>query len=162
MQLVCESSKLLKTPCENINFDSPQIDLDETIASMKKVMKDNDGVGLAASQVGLLYNLFIMENDGKFTACINPEIFTWSDETIFYEEGCLSFPNLRLKIKRSELITCKWHGVDGREYQDRLHKLNSRIFQHECDHLQGITFRDRASKLKLKMAEKKRTKHYGR
>jgi len=161
MKLVCESSKLLKTPCENIDFDNPQIDLDKTIVAMKKVMKEFNGVGLAAPQVGLLYNIFVMENDDKFTACINPEILTFSDETIFFEEGCLSFPKLRLKIKRSELITCKWHGVDGREYQDRLRRLNSRIFQHEYDHLQGITFRDRASKLKLQMAEKKRTKHYG-
>ncbi len=162
MQLVCESSSLLKTQCEDIDFENPQIDLERTIASMSEVMKEHQGVGLAAPQVGLLYNLFVMKRHDKFTACINPEIFTFSDETIFFEEGCLSFPNLRLRIKRSELITCKWYGVDGKEYEDELRKLSSRIFQHEYDHLQGITFRERASKLKLQMAEKKRTKHYGK
>lgn len=158
MKLVKEDDPILYEACDKFDFENPAFDLDETLKLMRDVMKRKNGAGLAAPQVGVNSRIFLMVHDNVETVCINPEIFTYSDKQIIYKEGCLSFPNLRLTVKRPEVITVSWYDENGKEHQDRLSYLQSRIFQHEMDHVDGITFQDRVSKLKLKMAETKRKK----
>lgn len=158
MKLVKEDNPILFTACEPFDFENPAFDLDETLSLMKDIMKRKNGAGLAAPQVGVNSRIFLMEHEGVSHTCINPEIFTYSDEQIIYKEGCLSFPNLRLTVRRPQVITVSWYDENGKEHQDRLNFLWSRIFQHEMDHVDGITFQSRVSKLKLKMAETKRKK----
>ena len=158
MKLVSETDTVLHTNCQPFDFDNPAFDLDETLTLMQEVMKSKNGAGLAAPQVGIDSRIFIMEQDGVVTNCINPEIFTFGDEMIPYKEGCLSFPNLRLTVRRPKRITVCWFNEDGKESQAHLDNHRSRVFQHEYDHINGITFQSRVSKLKLKMAEQKRKK----
>jgi len=126
---------------------------------MFSIMKENNGVGLAAPQCGNLVRIFIMGDDTRQFNCINPELFTQSDEKVMYKEGCLSFPGLYMNILRPKTITCRWFDENGKEHQERFHHLWSRVFQHEIDHLDGINFQQRVSRLKLSMAEKKRKKY---
>jgi peptide deformylase len=88
-------------------------------------------------------------------AVINPVIQEASTDLVLMEEGCLSFPKLYLKILRPNTIVVKYIDSDQKECIIKLDRINARIFLHEFDHLYGINFIDRVSKLKLDMALKK-------
>lgn len=117
------------------------------------------GIGLAANQVGLRHRLFIMgsEHDGLVAACFNP-VVTAVDGMLLADEGCLSFPNLFLKVKRPEIVAVSYQDSDGAVVERTFDGIWARVFQHELDHLDGIVFTKRVSKLKLDMARKKLAK----
>jgi len=81
-----------------------------------------------------------------------------SEETGIEREGCLSFPKLYISIRRSKKIRAKWYDVMGKEYIEDLTGMASVCFQHELDHLNGITFKTRAGKFALELAMKKQVK----
>lgn len=127
----------------------------ELIKEMTKIMFENNGIGLAAPQVGVKKKIFIMGNTEKLIACINPEILE-SGEEIQSQEGCLSFPNLWLNIKRPDVITVKYQQISGTVVEQELGGLPSRVFQHEFDHLNGICFDTKVANLSLKLAKERR------
>ena len=88
----------------------------------------------------------------------NPELIRVSQETELMKEGCLSFPDLYLMIKRSKTIEFKYQDVEGKEHTVMLEGIGARCVQHEIDHLNGIIFLQRASRLKLERAMKARVK----
>lgn len=122
-------------------------------------MVEEGGVGFAANQMGFLYRVFAMNIGESPTFYYNPEVIEEGDEVITVEEGCLSFPGLFIKVKRPRSVTVRYQDRDGNVHTEELTDLASRCFQHELDHLDGVCFTDRVSKLSLEMARKRRAKN---
>lgn len=114
-----------------------------TVDSMLELMKRERGIGLAATQVGMLKRLFVIEIDGRSRAYFNPEITESSQNLTEYDEGCLSFKGKSCIIKRPDEISVRYQNYKGDWYVERLSGLWARCFQHELDHLDGITMWDR-------------------
>ncbi len=133
-----------------INFDK---DLVTLIDDMFETMRDEPGVGLAAPQIGLSQRIVVIEyaedeaEKPKSFALINPEIIKTSDETEFGIEGCLSIPNLVGEVERFSSITVKAQNKFGKPIRVKTSGWLARIFQHEIDHLEGILFTDRATRI---------------
>jgi peptide deformylase len=117
---------------------------DFMVQQMFSFMKKNNGLGLAAPQIGLGKRLFVMEIQGTQRACFNPEIINQSDDLTDYPEGCLSFPGEECKITRPRTVTVRYQTVSGSWTEETLDGMAARCFQHELDHLNGITMHDRA------------------
>jgi len=125
---------------------------DETIgliANMFDTMRNANGIGLAANQVGVNKQIFVVDispvedyENFKPIAMINPKIVSKSDETIPIEEGCLSIPELREEVIRPESIQISYFDVNMKEHTIEADELFARVIQHEYDHLQGILFID--------------------
>ena len=108
--------------------------------------------------MGFLYQVFAIKIDSGIKFYYNPEILQQSGEQSVREEGCLSFPELFFKVKRPERIGVRYQDSKGEVFEEEFEGLMSRCFQHELDHLNGVCFTDRVSKLTLEMAKKKRAK----
>lgn len=126
-------------------------------------MRRNNGIGLAANQIGLPKRIFVMGSDRisgfpQSLVVINPKIISVSEETELDREGCLSFPDLWLQIRRPKTIQVEYRDVRGDLVRESLSDLSSRCFQHEYDHLDGVCFIDKVSRLKLELAMKKSRK----
>jgi peptide deformylase len=107
------------------------------------LMAQENGIGLAAPQVGISKRLFVMSVHGRQRACFNPAIKKTSDVLTDFDEGCLSFPGEQCTIKRPDWVEVNYQEYDGTEVIDTLVGLEARCFQHELDHLNGITMHDR-------------------
>lgn len=157
LTLLEENNPLLLEDSEEWNFridGSPE----ELISELSKFMAANGGVGLAAPQVGIKKRIFIMGNFTKLIACINPKIISLSEERESDLEGCLSFPELFMKVKRPISCNVQYQTITGEVIERELTGLESRVFLHEYDHLLGITFDQRVGNLSFKMAKDKRKK----
>lgn len=146
MEIVKYPNKILKKKLEKIEKITPQ--LKKIILNMKKIMKKNNGIGLAANQVGLNLAMFIIdENLAKKenvpSIYINPELNFYSKETKESEEGCLSIPGVWLKIKRAKKVKIKAINERGEKFKFIAKGLLAFVLQHEYDHLQGKLIIDR-------------------
>jgi peptide deformylase len=101
------------------------------------------GIGLAANQVGETTRLFVMYVDGEFFHCFDPSIESHSDQVIDSREGCLSFPGEVCQVPRYAAITARFANANGHYQTRELSGLAARCFQHELDHLNGITMHSR-------------------
>jgi len=159
MKLIAETDERLKTACDPFDYNTG-VDLKQLSTGMLELMMKFGGIGLAANQVGLPYNLF-MTNFEPYLF-VNPDIIdTGKDETKSVE-GCLSFPDLFLPVYRKTEILLTYQDINGKFHTGKFGGIEAKVIQHECDHLHGITFKDRVSKLVLVMAEKKRKKFLNR
>lgn len=136
----------------------------ETLKNMFKTMEIADGIGLAATQVGIPYSFAVIDlsaydeyRDFKRMVIINPEIIHSSGEFLM-EEGCLSIPGIRAEIIRPEKIVLKYHDIDFKVNEIECDGLLARVIQHEVDHLKGKFFIDYLSPVRLKMLKPKLTK----
>jgi peptide deformylase len=158
VNLVAENDPILKEKTPVFDFATPPVDpvafSDELHAAMASF---KHAAGLAAPQVGFLHRVFVMNIDRPVT-CFNPEIVAVSPEFERGDEGCLSFPDLWLKIKRPLWVDAKFHDASGNLVYERFDNLAARCYLHETDHLDGVRFTDLASPLALKMAKDKRSK----
>ena len=127
----------------------------ELVKAMTKIMFENNGIGLAAPQVGVQKRLFIMGNDQKLFVCINPEIVSFEGQERDIE-GCLSFPDLWMRVKRYKSVKVKYQMMNGETVESTIEGLASRVFQHELDHLDGICFDTRVGPAALELAKEKR------
>ena len=139
MKLVDKSDKILKTVCEEhiISEESEKL-----VYDMIVTMQEHDAIGLAAPQVGENTSLMVIgHKDTGFVVCINPE---WSiaenSEDEEFLEGCVSFPGLELKITRPNSIIGTFTNLQGERKSTTFVGVWAQAFQHECDHLNGITF----------------------
>lgn len=135
-------------------------DAHQLASQMIDFMVNQQGIGLAANQIGIAKRVFVMGTDlipgfPQPFAVFNPKILEHSEQEYLENEACLSYPNLVLKIKRPEWIVCEYQDADGVVHEARMDGYVARCFQHEVDHLNGVCFVDRVSKLKLEMAMKK-------
>lgn len=101
------------------------------------------GIGLAAPQVGISRRVFVMEMQGWQRACFNPEIVATSPKLVEFDEACLSFSGEHCIIKRPEWIDVRYQDHEGNWHAERFSGILARCFQHELDHLDGITMWDR-------------------
>jgi peptide deformylase len=161
LKLHKEDDPVLKQKAENWDFEN-HVDAAVIEHEMLELMKASNGIGLAANQVGLLRRVFVMKlSDGREIGCFNPWIMMGDNDKVEADEGCLSFPNLWLKINRHKTITAAYLDNTGKQCIIELEGLDARCFQHELDHLDGITFTEYVSNLKLQMARKKQRKLNG-
>jgi len=165
MQLIKSPNPWLEKKVKPFDFDN--LDAKKIAEDMIITMKQHGGIGLSANQVGLDAQIFVMEpkdlegyKDGESFAVINPRIEAVSEQTVLGEEGCLSFPGLFFKVTRAEALVAKFIDSNGKECKIEFKGWNARIFQHEFDHLYGINYIDRVSKMKLDMAKKKQQKYF--
>ena len=156
MELVYYPNEILTTICVDADFENTDIAKDAY--QMFQIMKDNNGIGLAAPQAGLNYRMFIMEN----LVIVNPTIKDKSNEIVKEIEGCLSFPKLWMNVARAKTIVANFFDENGIEKTEEFSDIYSRCFQHEFDHLEGVCFNQRVSRMVFEMAKKKRKKERGR
>ena len=154
--------KLIKAPDEFLEkqvkeFDFSTMDPSEISKNMIDLMYKYKGIGLAANQVGVDAQIFVMGEKDPMTV-INPIVTEVGTEKIEMEEGCLSFPGLFMKVKRPDTVGVKYLDIQQKECIIKLVGFHARVFLHEYDHLQGITFDQRVSKMRLDMAKKKQDK----
>ena len=157
-QLVEEASKVLREPPLEFDFENPTHDPKEVEEKLAEAMERFGGIGLSANQVGLDVRMFVMRTQDGIQGFFNPELTRISQETDLLKEGCLSFPDIYLMIKRSKVVEMKYFDAEGKEHVTTLEGLGARCVQHEIDHLNGIIFLQRASTLKLERALKSRPK----
>ena len=123
--------------------------LEDLVVKMAETMFVEEGVGLAAPQVGVSRRIAVVNPDpydpGSLLALVNPRILSSSDETDCVEEGCLSVPGVRGKVERPIKIEAEYQDAGGQRHRIKVDGLVSRIIQHEIDHLDGVLFVDRLS-----------------
>jgi peptide deformylase len=135
----------LKMPARPVEqFDD---ELRALVDRMKRLMHDASGIGLAATQVGVLQRLFVFlpNEDEEPVAVVNPEIVERSDETDVADEGCLSIQNILVPVERSVNVTLVGRNEDGEEVRYELDDIYARAAQHESDHLDGVLMLDRTT-----------------
>ena len=152
---------LLYQNLEDYNFNCG-LNPEEIEQSMIAIMNIDHGIGIAANQVGFDRRVIVVKPKGVDPfAMFNPVIVDSSEDCVD-EEGCLSFPNLFIKINRANKVTVKYLDKYNKECTIILTGFDAKCVQHEIDHLDGITFTKRVSKLKLDLALKKQRKLNGR
>jgi len=140
-----------------VNFKDPGLKV--LIDDLFKVMKEKNGAGLAAPQIGHSVNIFVYGFERQnprypdaapipLDYVINPEILEYSEDKEDFEEGCLSFPGLRGLVSRSTTIVFRANDLNGNVYQRKAEGFAARVIQHETDHLNGILLVDRARNLR--------------
>ena len=136
----------------------------ELARDMIEVMYDEPGIGLAAPQVGASIRLFVIDTEwsdeevGKNPMVVlNPEI-SEREGRITWEEGCLSVPDYTAIVERDARITLRGMDLDGNPIEETVEGLRAVCIQHEVDHLDGVLFIDRISRLKRSLYVKKRKK----
>jgi len=159
MKLIKYPNEILEREVKDVDLDNPGFDPVELKKEMVEFMIANNGIGLSANQIGLDAKVFVMgDSVENSTMCINPTVLQYTSDTQDDIEGCLSFPNVFVKIKRPKEILAKYWNENLEECTVKIEGYSAKCYLHELDHLLGITFKDRASKLKWDMAQKKARK----
>lgn len=129
-------------------------ELRSEVERMVGIMRDGMGVGLAATQLGILRRVLVFQasGDAEPTALINPEIDWLSDEVTIAEEGCLSLPRVSMDVERPLHARVQGLDMEGEPVEIEASGLEARVLQHEIDHLDGILILDRAPRAQRKGA----------
>jgi peptide deformylase len=164
MQLIDSNDPRLEQICPEFNFsegyttpDGQHYAAKELYELLREKMIESKAVGLSASQLGIMTRAFVIGNFSDRKSIIgvfNPIIIDYDEEKVVYEEGCVSFPGMFIKIKRARGIKVRYSGWDGDTGSARYEGFTARVFQHEYDHLNGITFQQRANRYHLEKAKK--------
>ncbi|MDX6589267.1 MAG: peptide deformylase [Solirubrobacterales bacterium] len=135
---------VLKSRASPVSAFGPE--LRNEVERMIAIMRDGMGVGLAATQLGVLRRLLVFQAgpDGEPTAVVNPEIEWLSDEAAIAEEGCLSLPRVSMDVERPLHARVSGRDAEGEEIAIEASGLEARVLQHEIDHLDGVLILDRA------------------
>jgi peptide deformylase len=170
MKLITFPNDILRESMPEFDFENPIMDPMLMEKQMVELMVKEGGIGLSANQVGIRARVLVMfPKDlslemGPF-AMFNPVLRAASDEQFEAIEGCLSFPKLLIPVKRPKTIMAEYLDSQGNNCVISLQGIDAKCFLHELDHLDGVCFTDRVSKLKQEMATKKFNKlrkKYGR
>jgi len=134
-------------------------DLDRLVKRMFEVMYEEEGVGLAAPQIGISKRIFVMDvpvegQENRIGVMINPEILE-TKGTQSGSEGCLSIPGLREDVTRHEWLRVRGLDAKGKTVEFECNDLLARAVQHEVDHLDGVLYVDRLSPIKRKLLSRK-------
>ena len=111
---------------------------------MVELMHDADGVGLAATQIGIVRRFFVCTLDGEDRVLVNPVVTPVGDDTEVDEEGCLSLGPVRVRIERAVRVDVEARDATGEPVSLSLEGMDARVVQHELDHLDGVLLLDRA------------------
>lgn len=126
--------------------------LEHLAEEMMRVMREAEGVGLAANQIGRLKRIFVAAHEDEEYAIVNPVIEERSETTEKDIEGCLSIPETRVEVERPTAVTVSGQGPSGEPVRVEAEGLLARIFQHEIDHLDGVLILDRTDRESRKNA----------
>jgi peptide deformylase len=141
---------VLKTPAAPVeSFDESLVRLTQ---DMLATMRDHEGVGLAATQVGRLKRVFVAAIEGDEYVIVNPVLTDRSQTTETATEGCLSIPGIQVDVERPTAVTISGQDVSGKPLQIVASDLLARILQHEVDHLDGVLILDRTDRQSRKAA----------
>ena len=144
--LVDKFDPILKQKLEPFDFDAPPMDPNELSSKLMETCMANKGVAISANQVGLPYRVFIINMKGEIMPIFNPIIISTDlGEDVYYEEGCLTYPGLFLKIKRPSAIRVRVTDNNGLTDTHKFSGLTARIILHEYDHMEGVNFLSRAT-----------------
>ena len=132
-------------------------DLERFETDMIRLMLDEKGMGLAANQIGITKRFFAIGHESfdtfqKHAIIWNPQVINASEEKVIDVEGCLSFKDIFVKVERPKTVEVQYETTQGKTRFAKLDGMESKCFQHELDHLEGITFNKRVSKLRWQMA----------
>ena len=131
---------------ERVKPCSKNLDRREISRILKENMFHYEGIGLSANQIGISERVFIMmlnmETEETIT-CFNARIIKRYDDNVWCEEGCLSFPDEIINVKRPDRIVVKYEDEDKKDLKIKLSGMAARVFLHEFDHLEGIVFTER-------------------
>ena len=156
LQLLRFPNKLLRAPAQEVQrFDAK---LDQLVQSMFELMRQHEGIGLAAPQLGVLKQVAVIDIEGEAhtpLVMVNPKFSVLDPVTASREEGCLSLPGIRAHLQRPRRIMLSAQDQKGRPYQLEAEGLLAICIQHEYDHLHGILFIDYLQPLKREMLLKK-------
>ena len=135
-------------------------DIEKFESEFLKLMVHEHGMGLAANQIGITKRFFAIGHDSfdtftKHAIIWNPRVLKFSEDKVIDTEVCLSFKGIWLKVERPRTVEVTYETTQGKTRFAKLNGMESKCFQHECDHLEGITFNKRESKLRWDMARKK-------
>ena len=156
--------KTLNEVSTQFDFENDKIDgyddIEKFENDMINLMINARGLGLAANQIGITKRFFAFGHQSfdklqKSVIIWNPSIVRESEEKTVDEEGCLSFLGIFVKVVRPRQVTVQWQNKKGETLMQHLDGMESKCFQHENDHLNGITFNTKVSKLRWDMAVKK-------
>lgn len=148
---------ILREPCVPVKFDTID-DLKHNYHlafSMAETLQKYEGLGLSANQVGLKDKVCAINMGEQIWTMFNPEVISRSTETAEYQEGCLSYPGLYLKVDRPNSIKVRFQGTNGDFVEQEFDGLTAVVVQHEIDHLNGIMYTDKVSSIKLEQAKRK-------
>lgn len=155
--LVAPDHPLLRTKMERFDFNNPPINPHELANNLIETMIHYKGIGLSANQCGLPYRAFVLwSNPTK--VIFNPVIADVSTEQIMLEEGCVTYPNLFIKIKRPKLVRIRYMDSFGESHTDKFTGMSARCVLHEVDHLNGVNFTFKANKFHYDQAMRQRNK----
>lgn len=146
LDLVPEDDPILHQQFEDFDFSTPPVDPIELANNLIETMVAHKGLGLSACQVGLPYRAFVLWSEQPL-AIFNPRIVDQKNEFITLDEGCLSFPHLFIKVKRPSMIKARFQDANGETHTQVFIGMTARGFLHEMDHLDGVLFTQRASKV---------------
>lgn len=145
-EIVIHPNPILRTVCSLITEFGAE--LEEKVGKLKAAIQSTDnGIGIAAPQIGITERFFIITVDGKLITMVNPEILESEGQQIC-KEGCLSIPGMYYDIKRAAEVTVKYYDVEGIEHTAVFEGLQAVEVQHESEHLDGILFIDHLPKVK--------------
>jgi len=150
---IVPACELMEGVTSKFNFDS--IDAPMLTNVMLDRMTEMGGAALSAPQVGLDMSMFVMGVNQSKLEVFNPTIISYSKEEMLMNEGSLSYPGILVIIKRPESIVVEYYNKNGQLQRNEFQGLNARIFQHAYDNLQGVTIKDKVSKLKWELATKR-------
>ena len=159
--MIIKKSELKLKPANELplyiaeEVDFSKIDAPMLTNVMLDRMSEMGGAALSAPQVGLDMSMFVMGVNQTKIEVFNPTIISYSKEEMLMNEGSLSYPGILVIIKRPESIVVRYYNKNGELQQNEFQGLTARIFQHAYDHLQGMTIKDKVSKLKWELATKR-------
>ena len=156
MNLVYDPHPALYKVADVWDFENPLMDANELVTQMQEIRRTNRGIGLAAPQIDLNTRIIVvgMGEDIEH-AFINPSYeIVEEDGNEYMIEGCLSFPNYYINVKRPKTIKLTYYEEDGTRVENQPSGITARIIQHETDHLDGLVFTKRASMYHLNKAKK--------
>ena len=148
---------ILRKKCLRVdNIDENLVTLTE---NMIETMYKSSGLGLAANQVGVSSGLFVIdvgiEKEKRDPVVIINPVITASEDEVMGEEGCLSIPEVHAEVKRAKRVEVKGYDLKGNESRYEAEDFLARAFQHEMDHLNGVLFWDKLSKVKRDILKRK-------
>lgn len=159
LKLVPPSDPILKGKPLEYDFEKHGSSAEMFANVLFEKMEEYGGIGLSANQLGLNVRVFVIGSGENRIPFFNPEIITTSEQQEKYEEGCLSFPGVKLQLSRPSEVTITFLNAKGQRFTETFKGLTARIILHEYDHMQGLTMRDHVSKLKWDLALKKKKRY---
>lgn len=151
--LVDKNDPILREEMPKFDATNPMMDPIELAHILAQSVLHHNGLGLSAPQIGIRANACVIKAS-PMIVMLNPQIVGESDQEAYDVEGCLSFPNMIIKIKRPSVIRVRYMQPNYEMKTERFEGLTARIIQHEVDHLEGILFQDRATEYHLEQAKK--------